>query len=64
MQPQSYLCFACSKPAPFGIGYGGILSEIPKHRKGVLWACSEHVTLAESRRDLARLEDSPFRKVG
>lgn len=64
MQPQSYLCFVCSAPAPFGIGYGGIASEIPEHRRGRMWVCSEHVKIAEQRRDAARLSDSPFARVG
>tara|TARA_R110002074_G_scaffold23443_3_gene71002 strand:- start:10366 stop:10596 length:231 start_codon:yes stop_codon:yes gene_type:complete len=58
--PRSYLCYFCQKPAPYGIGYGGLRELIPNNRNGRLWVCSDHVKEAELRRDKARLEDNPL----
>ncbi len=54
MQPKSYLCFFCSKPAPFGVGWGGL--DIPDDRRGYMWVCEEHQNMAVERRDLARMK--------
>ena len=61
MQPKSYLCFFCKKPAPFGVGWGGL--DVPSDKRTSMWVCEDHVDKAVERRDLAR-EKAGYSKIG
>jgi hypothetical protein len=61
MQPKSYLCFFCKRPAPFGVGWGGL--DVPKEKRASMWVCLDHVAAAVERRDLAR-ENEGYSRIG
>lgn len=50
---RNHVCFECGAPGPYGYRFPGGRLSVPDAYRGYLWACREHMRLAEVRRDAA-----------
>ena len=49
-------CAFCDKPAPYGLRFSGLRSQLAVDKRGYLWTCRAHRAEAEKRRAATKKE--------